>query len=351
MSIFDLKHYETLLNLRGVSGAEKEVRDYLEKEYKKYNVEIIKDNLGGIFALKKGNKNDLKIVVAAHMDEVGAMVSNITKEGFIKFIVIGGVLPEVFLSQHIEITTKDDEVVKGVVATIPPHLSSDSKELKIEDMFIDIGASSKQEVLDLGIDIGSFVNFINQYYHLKNQERIVSKAWDNRFGCAMTIDILESIQNEAHDNTLIVGATVQEEVGLRGAKVASQMLEADIFIAVDASPVSDFLNAPDGFGKLGEGFLVRLYDPGYIMNIKVKDYIISLAKKNNIKYQEFFSKGGTDAAAAQYNSNVALTIGLPCRYIHSTASIADVKDIEAVKQIILAIIKDLDKEKFLKIKK
>jgi len=347
----EMKHYEALLNKRGVSGNEKSVRNYLETEYKKYDVEILKDNLGGIFAVKKGNKDDLRIVVAAHMDEVGAMVSNITKDGFVKFIAIGGVIPEVFVSQHIEIITKDDKIVNGVIASIPPHLNSEQKDFKIENLFIDLGLSSKQEVLDLGIDIGSFVNFKNQYYNLSDPNKIVSKAWDNRFGCAMTITLLESIQNVTHNNTLIFGATVQEEVGLRGAKVASQMLKPDLFIALDASPTSDFLNAPEGFGKLGEGFLVRMYDPGYIMNSQVKEYITSLAIKNNIKFQEFFSKGGTDAAAAQYNSEVALTIGLPCRYIHSTASIVDKRDIEAVKEILIAIIKDLDKEKFLKIKK
>lgn len=346
----NISHYETLLNMQGISGHENKVSKYLENEYKKYPNEIIKDKLGSIFTIKKGSKNDLKIMIAGHMDEVGAMVSNISKDGFIKFIAIGGVNAEVFLSQHVEISNNSGAAIRGVVAAIPPHISKDQKNFCLEDMFVDIGVSSKEEVIAMGINIGSPINFINDFYFTNDKKRIVSKAWDNRFGCAMTLEILEALQEVKHESTLIIGATVQEELGLRGARVATQMITPDVFIALDASPTSDFLNAKDGFGKLGEGFLIRMYDPGYIMSRGVKEYISELAIKNNIKFQEFFSKGLTDAAAAQYNSSIAFTIGLPCRYIHSTVSMADIADLEAVKQIVIAIIKDLNREKFEEIK-
>ena len=167
----------------------------------------------------------------------------------------------------------------------------------------------------------------------------------------MALEVLREASQIKHPNTVISGATVQEEVGLRGATTASQMVKPDLFLAIDVSPVGDFLNKnhPKAFGALGEGFLIRFYDPRNLMNPKVQKYLEDVARKNDIKVQHFLSMGGTDAAAAQYagSGTIATTIGLPGRYIHSSAAMIHIDDVEAVKAMVIAIIKDFDKARLM----
>ncbi len=347
-----MKLYEDLVNLHGPSGDEGLVKEYLLKEYKKETDEILRDGLGSVFGVKRGKKDEPVIMIAGHMDEVGGMVTRLQENGFIKFINIGGVVPHLWVSQNVVIQTAKGKV-KGVVASVPPHMGA-SGEVKVESLFIDVGAESKKDLEKWGIKPGDFLTFENDYYITKNKNRIVSKAWDNRFGTGMALEVFQELKNIEHPNTVICGATVQEEVGLRGAKTSSQMVEPDLFIAIDVSPVGDATPGPgDSFGKLNGGFLIRFYDPSNIMNPKMLEYVEGLAKKHKIDYQFFLSRGGTDAAVAQYAGSgcFSITIGLPGRYIHSNTSMIDVRDVEAVKAIVLEIIKDFSKERLLELKK
>jgi glutamyl aminopeptidase len=350
-----MKVYEDLVNLNGIAGHEKSIRNYMRREITKYTDEVIQDKLGSIFGVKRGSGKPV-IMIAGHMDEVGAMVTSITKEGFIKMISVGGINPDVMVSQNVVITTKDKEI-KGIVGAIPPHINrggGEPKPLSFDDLLVDIGADSKDHAISLGVEIGQQITFVNNYYITEDGKKIVSKAWDNRFGCGMALDILKELKNMDHPNVVVAGATVQEEVGLRGATTASQMVEPDLFIAIDVSPVGDFLKKdhPRAFGKLGEGFLVRFYDPRNIMNPKIQAYFEKLALKKKIKMQHFLSMGGTDAAAAQYagSGTLSTTIGLPGRYIHSTAAMIHIDDVEAVKKMVLAIIKDFNEERLKELK-
>lgn len=347
-----MKLYEDLTNLNGPSGDEGLVKEYLLEEYKKETDEILRDGLGSVFGVKRGKKDEPVIMIAGHMDEVGGMVTRLQENGFIKFINIGGVVPHVWVSQNVVIETTKGKV-KGVVASVPPHMGA-TGEIKVENLFIDVGAESKKDLEKWGIKPGDFLTFENDYYITKNKNRIVSKAWDNRFGTGMALEVFRELKNISHPNTVICGATVQEEVGLRGAKTSSQMVEPDLFIALDVSPVGDATPGPgDAFGKLNGGFLIRFYDPRNIMNPKMLEYVEGLAKKHKIDYQFFLSMGGTDAAIAQYAGSgcFSITIGLPGRYIHSNTSMIDVRDVEAVKAIVLEIIKDFSKERLLELKK
>lgn len=351
-----MKVYEDLVNLNGIAGHEKSVRNYMRNEISKYTDEIIQDKLGSIFGVKRGSGKPV-IMIAGHMDEVGAMVTSITKEGFIKMISVGGINPDVMVSQNVIVHTKDKEI-RGVVGAIPPHINrgtgNENPSLSFDDLLVDIGADSKEHAIELGIEIGQQITFVNDYYITEDGKKIVSKAWDNRFGCGMALDILKEIQNMDHPNVVVAGANVQEEVGLRGATTASQMVVPDLFLAIDVSPVGDFLKKsnPRAFGKLGEGFLVRFYDPRNIMNPKIQAYFEKLADKKKIKLQHFLSMGGTDAAAAQYagNGTLSTTIGLPGRYIHSTAAMIHIDDVEAVKKMVIAIIKDFDEARLEELK-
>ena len=341
-----MKLYETLVNLNGVSGHERYVRKFVREELAKVSDEIIQDNLGSVFGVSKGDGPI--IMIAGHMDEVGAIVTKITDKGFLKIFPIGGVNPEVFLSQNMNVVINESKCIKGVIGAIPPHinrgLDQGKKELTFDDFLLDIGADSKEAAEKMGVRVGQQVVPVNNYYVMEDGNKIVSKAWDDRFGVGMAIEVMQAIHGTTHPNTVICGATVQEEVGLRGATTASNMIQPDLFIAVDVSPVGDFLDDsnPRAFGKLGEGFLIRFYDPRCIMHNGIREYFDKLAQEKNIKCQYFLSMGGTDAAAAQFSGAIATTVGLPGRYIHTTAAIIDVRDVEEVKKMLIALIENFD---------
>ncbi len=340
------KIYKDLFTLEATSGFEKPVRDYMINFMKDYqNFEIHKDYLGSVFAVKKAKDSNAPVVmVAGHMDEVGLMVVGITKYGMLNLQNIGGLNGEVFISQVLNVHTKEG-VIKGVVGALPPHLKQ-SQQTQISDLLLDVGAKSREEALEFGVELGNMVLFDNPFYYTKNKQRVISKAIDNRYGCGLALEAIKAFNDVELPYTLVCGATVQEEVGLRGAETAVNKFSPDIFLALDASPVNDMTSA-DSLGRLGDGFLLRLYDPKNVMHTGILDYFVKLAKKHKIKYQYFTSKGGTDAAKALdlHDGVIATTIGLPARYIHSTAAMLDVDDLMSAKKMLLRVLKDLTPKK------
>lgn len=336
----NLKLYEQLTSMHGGSGNEFEIRKFM-KENLVGAKEIIQDGLGGIFGVYGGSKDDVKIMICAHMDEISCMVTEITSKGFIKMMPIGGINVETFVSQNVIIKANNKEI-KGVVSSIPPHISKDNK-LTFDDLVVDIGCDSAVEVEELGIRIGSYITPVSNFYFTENKKKMVNKAFDDRLGCAMVLDLVQDVLKTEHPNTIILGGTVQEEVGLRGGQVSSTMIVPDLFITIDVSPVTDYLGGTD---SLGGGFLVRYYDPRNIMPPKLVDYFTTLATKNNIPYQMFKSKGGTDAGIAQYAGKgiLATTVGVPGRYIHSPATMVSINDIQAAHEFVLTLIKDFNKD-------
>lgn len=346
------KIYKDLLTIEATSGYEKPVREYMRKEMEKYpDFTIDTDHLGSIFAIKKAKQKDAPVVmVAGHMDEVGLMVTAITKLGMLKLQNLGGLNGEVFISQVLNVHTSTG-IIKGVVGALPPHLKVD-QQTKIDDLILDIGATSESEAKTFGVELGNMVLFDNPFFYTKNKQRVISKAIDNRYGCGLALEALKAFSGHVLPYTLIVGATVQEEVGLRGAETAVNKFSPDVFLALDASPVND-MTENDSLGKLGDGFLLRLYDPRNVMHQGLLDYFVKLAEKKNIKHQYFVSKGGTDAAKAlDLNDGIlATTIGLPARYIHSTAAMMDLADLASAKAMLFALLNDLTPEKIKILKK
>ncbi|VEU80761.1 M42 family metallopeptidase [Haploplasma axanthum] len=345
------KIYKDLMNLPGVSGNEKLVRNYIRKYMEQYpNYSIKMDNLGSIFAVKKSNNPSAKtIMIAGHMDEVGFMVANITKNGHIKLQALGGWMPEVLLSQVMNVYLDNGEVIKGIIGSLPPHLK-ESNKANISDFLLDVGSSSKEETISYGVKPGQMILFDNNFSITKNNKRVISKAIDNRYGCGLALEVIKKYHDIDLDVNLVVGATVQEEVGLRGATTSTKKFKPDMFIALDASPVND-LNVSDVPG-LGKGFLLRLFDPRNVMHQGLINYFVSLAKKYKIPYQDFISKGGTDAAAAldQIDGVLATTIGLPARYIHSTAAMMDINDLNAARKMVFKVIETTNSQEIEKIK-
>lgn len=351
------KLYEELVNLPGTSGQEKYVRKYMKQHLETLTEGIEQDNLGSIFGVLNLEGEGPNVMIAGHMDEVGAMVLEITSKGVIKMVPIGGISPAVMVSQHMNIVIDDGSFVPGVVGAKPPHLLRDATNKQVssfEDFFLDIGANDYDHALELGVKIGQQIVFENNYKVSADGKKYFSKAWDDRFGCAMVLDVLEDIKKENLELpcTLYAGANVQEEVGLRGAVTSSFKFQPDLFIAIDCSPANDTFSDSMVAGKLGEGFLLRFLDPRTVMHQGMKKFVEETAINNNIKFQYYRSLGGTDAAAVQLSRSGVLvcTIGMPSRYIHSTTSIIHEDDATAVKAQIIAMLKQLDWAKIQEIK-
>ncbi|WNF36097.1 M42 family metallopeptidase [Bacillaceae bacterium IKA-2] len=342
-----LEMFKILTELQGASGFEHQVRKFVRSELEKYSDEIIQDRLGSIFGVKRGDENGPRIMVAGHMDEVGLMVTSITEKGLIRFQTLGGWWSQVLLAQRFEIITDNGPVI-GVVGSVPPHLLDEEKRNKpmdIKNMFIDIGADDKADAEKIGIKPGQQIVPICPFTPMANKKKILAKAWDNRYGCGLAIELLKELKDEKTPNIVFSGATVQEEVGLRGAQTAANMINPDIFYALDASPANDATGDKDAFGHLGKGALLRIYDRTMITHRGIRDFILDTAETNKIPYQYFISQGGTDAGKVHISGNgvPSAVIGLCSRYIHTSASIIHVDDYAAAKELLIKLVKTTDK--------
>lgn len=344
--MLDLELYKKLVNINAISGQEKAVRKVVREELEKCTDEIVQDKLGSIFGVSRGNGP--VIMFAGHMDEVGFMVTGITEKGFIKIIPIGGIKPEVYVSQNMNIVINEEKVIRGIIGSIPPHLSREAKAVNMDDLVLDIGADNKQAAIDMGVKVGQQVVSVNDFYYTEDGKKIVSKAWDDRFGVGLAIEMMRYASSIEHPNTIYSGATVQEEVGCRGAITATNMIKPDFFFAFDVTTATDCASPnPKTQSAIGDGFIVRFYDPGCLMNRALHNYITTLAKENNIKYQEYAPSGGTDASKAQFAGEGVFStcLAVCARYIHSTATMIHIEDMESVKALAEAIVRTLDNEK------
>ena len=338
--------FRTLTELPGVAGNEHQVRKFMKEQLSLYTNEIVQDNLGSIFGVKRGTENGPTVMVAGHMDEVGFMVTAITDNGMIRFQPIGGWWSQVLLAQRVQIITNKGPVI-GVIGSIPPHLLDEalrSKPMDIKNMLIDIGADDKEDALKIGIKPGQMIVPICPFTPMANEKKIMAKAWDNRYGCGLAIELLKNLQEEEIPNILYSGATVQEEVGLRGARTAANMIKPDVFYALDASPANDASGDKNQFGQLGKGALLRIYDATMVMHKGMREFILDTAESNNIAYQYFISPGGTDAGQVHISNNgvPSAVIGICSRYIHTSASIIHIDDYAAAKELLTKLVKTTD---------
>ncbi len=344
-----IKTLEELCNLEAVAGFEDEVRNYLRNKMEEMNYEIVQDKLGSIFAHKPSKKeNAPTVMIAGHMDEVGFMVVGYTKHGLLKIHPLGGFWSQVLMTMRVSVTNLDGTKFNGVVSSIAPHLltpESAKKPFELKDMEIDCGFEDEEDAKK-HVEIGAMVTPEKNFKKL-NENRYMSKAFDNRFGCCMALDLLNELKDKELDVNLYIGATVQEETGLRGATTSANMIKPDLFIAVDASPARDTAGDMSEMGRLGKGFLVRHIDRVLVLNPNFRRYITELSSKNDISYQDYHSPGGTDAGAVHISNNGVLstTIGIPARNIHTASSIMDIRDYDSAKSIIVKMIDDITKEK------
>ncbi|MCR8851018.1 M42 family metallopeptidase [Rossellomorea sp. SC111] len=345
-----------LTDAKGVPGNEREVREVMKKYIEPFADEVTTDNLGSLIAKKVGDENGPKIMVAGHLDEVGFMITQIDSKGFLRFQTVGGWWSQVMLAQRVTIVTSQGEVT-GVIGSKPPHIlppEARKKPVDIKDMFIDIGASSREEVQEWGVKPGDMVVPHFEFTVMNNEKMLLAKAWDNRIGCAIAIDVLRNLKDESHPNVVYGVGTVQEEVGLRGARTAAAKIQPDIGFGVDVGIAGDTPGVSDkeASSKMGEGPQIILYDASMVSHKGLRDFVTDTADEHSIPYQfDAIAGGGTDSGAIHLTANgvPALSITIATRYIHSHAAMLHRDDYENTVKLITEVIKKLDKETVAKI--
>lgn len=333
--------------LDGIAGYEHSVRDYLRTQITPLVDRVETDGLGGIFGIKENEDTDApRIMVAAHMDEVGFMVTDLKEDGTFRVVGIGGWNPLVVSSQRFTLYTRDNKAIPVISGSVPPHFlrgtNGNPSLPKVEDIVFDGGFANKAEAQSFGIAPGDIIVPSSEAILTANQKNVISKAWDNRYGVLMVTELLKHLNGQILPNTLIAGANVQEEVGLRGAHVSTTKFDPEIFLAVDCSPAGDVYGNQ---GHIGEGTLIRFYDPGHIMLKDMRDFLLTTAEEAGIKYQYYAAKGGTDAGAAHLkNGGVpSTTIGVCARYIHSHQTLYAMDDFLQAQNFLRALVKKLDR--------
>ena len=331
-----------LADAPGVSGFEDEVRNIMIDELKDHVDEVEVDQLGNMIATRNGTSDSKKIMLAAHMDEIGLMIRYIDKNGFIKFSKIGGINDQMLLNQEVTIHTSNG-IVTGVIGSKPPHRMKEAERKKIidyENMFIDIGASDKEEAEKI-VKLGDPITIKQEFTPLGKLYK--GKALDNRIGCAVLVEVMK----KAKTNATIYGVgTVQEEVGLKGARTAAFRLNPDMALALDVTIAGDHpgIKEEDAPAKTGKGPGIILTDAsgrGLITHPKVKNLLITVAEEEEIPIQLEVSEGGTTDATAIHLTREGIPTGVispPTRYIHTPVSVIDIDDVENAVKLILAVL-------------
>lgn len=326
-----------LTDILGVSGNEKEIRNFIISEIKEHVDNVKIDIMGNIIAYKKGRNNDINIAIAAHMDEVGLIAKGIDDSGLIKFAAIGGIDARILVSKQVKI---GENKVNGVIGAKAVHMQkpNERKEaLSIDDLYIDIGCKNREEVEKI-IHIGDYIGFCSDYVEF-GKNRVKAKALDDRVGCALLIELLKS---DVPIN--ITGVfTVQEEVGLRGAEVAANQVESDLAIILEGTTCSDIIKVEPHLQvtELEKGPAISIMDRTSIYNRKFVDMLVETAKESEIPWQYRRSTFGGNDAGKFHTAKAGMpcvSIAVPCRYIHSPISVMSKDDYNNCKKLLFKFI-------------
>jgi len=324
-----------LCEMAGVSGDEARVRDYLKTKIEKRATEMIEDPYGNLI-VRKGTPKGPRVMLAAHMDEVGLMITGIDKNGLLRFHAIG-IVPHVLLAKRVLI---GKDMVCGVIGHKPIHLTKDEetrKNMETKSLFIDIGVNSREAANKL-VTVGDYAVFDTEFR--ENGDLISGKAFDNRIGCQILLDLIES------DLPLYYAFTVQEEVGLRGAGIAAYRMKPDVALAIDTTSSGEWPEEKDvpQYPVIGMGPAITIADRRVICDPKIVALLRRTAEKNNIPYQiKRPMVGGTDAGTMHLVHEGVRTgvVAVPARYIHSPLAVASKKDIAAAVKLIDRSIREL----------
>jgi endoglucanase len=338
---------EKLSNACGVTGREEQVRNLMIQFMTPYADEIQVDKMDNVIAVKKGKAGSPKIMLAAHMDEVGLMVKTITKDGFLQFSKMGGIDDRILPAQKVMVYTRKGQL-PGIIGSKPPHIQKEEERKKIlayDDLFIDVGAESKEDATGMGIAIGDVVAFDIKYVNL-SKDVAIGKAFDNRAGCLTMVETLKLLGQT--DCTVCAVGTVQEEVGLRGAGTAAFGVDPDLAIALDVTIAGDVpgVREFDTTVKMGKGPALTISDSGLITHPKVLQWLMETAETEKIPFQlESGLLGSTDAARISLTRQgiPSGNVSIATRYIHSPVGMLSLKDIENCAKLTAVAIQNAPK--------
>ncbi len=345
---FTLNLLKELTEASGVSGYEAPIRSITRKYMESYG-ELTQDKIGSVICRMPGSSDKPRIMLAGHMDEIGFMVKQVSDEGFIKFLPLGGWFDQVLLGQRVVIQTAMGDVV-GVIGAKPPHLlpaDERDKVVKRKDMYIDIGASSKTDVEAAGIQPGDPIIPRADFVELAGGKTYLSKAFDDRVGVALVISALKELHGKNHPNTVYGVATVMEEVGLRGATTSVRAVDPDVAIILESDIAGDVpgIKPDESSIKLGKGPTMLLYDVRMIPNIRLRDLVLETGKQIGVPIQLSAIEGGaTDGGVIHLHGTGVPTvvIAVAARHIHSHSSIIHREDYDNAVRILTNLIERLD---------
>jgi endoglucanase len=346
------KMMKELTETDGVPGFEGNVKDKMLEYLQPLTEEIVKDRLGSVLGKKTGEAAGPKVLLAGHLDEIGFLVTAITPKGFLRFQQLGGWWPHSVLSQRVKVKTRKGDYI-GIVGSKPPHILDKAEREKVvplKNMYIDIGAKDAEDAKAMGVRPGDWIVPVSEFTTMRNDELWVGKALDNRAGCALAVEVLKRLQNESHPNIIYAGATVQEEVGLRGAVTVANAVQPDIAFALDVGVAYDTPGneSQHTVSNVGEGPLVLLYDATMIPHAGLRDLVMDTAEELGIPVQvDVMPGGGTDGGKFHISGIgcPTLSVGFPVRYIHSHNGVMSKQDFDQAAALLTVVIKKLDRAK------
>lgn len=357
-----ISFFKELSEAFGPSGFEREPAKLLKNYVSPYCDSVETDRLGSLLFSKKGSDSKPVILIPGHLDEVGFVVSGISKEGYLMFTPVGGWFDQVLLAQRVIVRTRSASL-PGVIASKPPHIlpaEERNKVVKQEKMYIDIGAATKEEAVEMGVVIGDPIvpdsRFsLIQRPQMEEGKRIgdmtlaMGKAFDDRVGALIAAEVVRRLKVEDidHPNTVVGAGTVQEEVGLRGARTTAWLTKPDVCLTLDVDIAYDIpgIDPDQALTKTGKGPSILTFDASMVPNQVLKQLVIDTAEECSIPYQlSHMRRGGTDAGAIHISNAgcPSLVFGIPTRHIHSHVGLLSIDDVEHLVSLLIAVIKKLD---------
>ena len=337
----------------GPSGFEREASAVAKEYMEPYVDEVVADKLGTITFIAEGLETQPRVLLAGHIDEVGFIISSVTNEGFLTFNPLGGWWDQVLLGQRVVIRTGKGDI-HGVIAAKPPHIIPEEERKKVverKDMFIDVGATSREEAEETGVKIGDAVVPWSPFSIIQNGRVAMGKAFDDRIGAFILMEAIRRIKEQmvVHPNTVYGAATVQEEVGLRGAQTISHVVDPDVALVLEVDIAGDIpgIKPHEAPSKLGKGPSLVTFDRSMIPNQPLKEFIVELARQTQIPLQLSQTYGGgTDAGRIHLNRAGCPTavLAVPTRHIHSHVGLVSLKDTENAVRLVIELVKRLDAE-------
>lgn len=319
-----------LVEAYGPSGREEQIREVIEGEILGLADEVRVDAMGNLIALKRGSGGGLRVMLAAHMDEVGVIVTHVDEKGFLRFAPVGGINPLTLLGK--QVVFADGTV--GVFGLEKREPEEEKRVPELDKLYLDVGAKNKESV---PVRVGDIACFQRSF--LAQGDRLIAKSFDDRIGCAVLIQVMRDLKASPHDVYFVF--SVQEEVGLRGAITSTYGLQPDLGISIDVTATGDTPEARTLAVSLGEGPAVKVKDGGMLAHPAVKNLLVETAEELGIRYQlEVLERGTTDAMAIQVSREgvPAGCLSIPCRYIHTPSEMVDQNDVLNAVKLLVALL-------------